>query len=419
MSSRSKSYNTNNESTVEAKKSVVIGNAVPLKAYYDFRGYLVEISIIGCPFIIHKKVLQAVCLCLPFHPWLTKLTIRRRGMTPTLLREISKMLPHSNLTDVCLDDCNVPEGNYEILLEQTSKLKYLSLSRCCLGDSVCKNLAAKINFDSPGSSLLALDLGSNRISDIGAKAIGESLRRNRHLLHLNLAGNEITDAGAASILCHLMEFKLTFAEIVNIRQRKFKFAENKLEVFAKCYEEVLKRDEPEMTPHRSSPRKPLKGKNLKNFIGENKEKRVMSQFVQAKLNLEVVEAMTMDIVGKFKDPYDEDSVVMKDECSHSKGNMVLCSLNLAYNNLSLISIQKVYEVLKYQDRLAKPSGATGLARVVLDGNYIPLHCVEYDRIEMLLKKVICDNNPIVTPNRKSRSSRDGLSRKGLRTNRLT
>ncbi|KOB78620.1 Uncharacterized protein OBRU01_02110, partial [Operophtera brumata] len=407
-----------NIETTEAKKSIVPelntkpnfssdSNTVPVKAYYDAKGYLVEISITGCPLNIDKKVIHAFRICLPFHSLLTKLTIRRGGLSALLLHEIGKMLPHSNLTDVCLDDCNVPEGNYEMLLEETSGLKYLSLNRCRLGDSVCKKLADKIDFGSPGSSLLVLELGSNLISDIGARALGESLRRNRRLLHLNLSGNNITDAGATAMLCHLMEFNLTSGEIVDARQRKFKYLRNKMEVYSSCYEEVLKQNEAEIQSGSCSIKRSCITKSIMCKKSEILKTETDNPLIQKKTSLEVAEMMTMEILGKFLDPYDEYSVVKKDGYPHSKGNMVLCSMNLAYNNLSFISIKKIYDVLKYQDRLAKPSGATGLLRVVLDGNNIPRHCKEYDVIEMLLNQKVTDNIPVgtVTPKKRNCGSR--------------
>lgn len=374
-----------------------VDNVIPVKAHYDTRGHLLEVSIIGCPYEIHRKVIQAFSICIPFHSLFTKLTIRRGGLTNPILHEIGKMLPHSNLTDICLDDCNVPDGKYDAIFEQTSQLKYLSLNRCNIDNTTCKALAAKIDVGCAGSALLVLELGSNLISDRGAKALGESLRRNRRLLHLNLSGNNITDAGVSAMLSHLMEFKMTWDEIVDARQRKLKYTEKKMEVYAQCYEEVLKRQRSEILAGSGCLKKPLKSKSLRNEKEDSRKKTkkgAPSVFVEEKSPADIAVALTMDVVGKFNDPYDENSVVKREEHSHSKGNMVLCSLNLAYNNLSFMSITKIHEVLKYQDRMAKSSGATGLLRVVFEGNYIPTYCVEYDRIGMFLKKAVVDNTPI-------------------------
>ena len=101
-----------------------------------------------------------------------------------------------NLSSNRLGDAGTNELVYEILLQSST----LSVSSPSLKEkTVCnkshnfkqKTLDKEVNI----SSLQVLDLSRNKISDIGALAISDCLKKNLPLLKLQLRGNEITDAG--------------------------------------------------------------------------------------------------------------------------------------------------------------------------------------------------------------------------------
>ncbi|KAG6458608.1 hypothetical protein O3G_MSEX010962 [Manduca sexta] len=370
-------------------------DAVSLNAIYDARGYLVEVAIINCPFIIHRKVIQAINLCVPFHAFLTKLVIRGHGATSILLHEIGKLLPHSNLTHVCLDDTGVPEGNYYVLLDQTSQLKCLSLNRCNIGDKACKELAVRIDFDGPAySSLMVLELSSNFITDVGAESLGNTLKMNRRLLHLNLTGNKITDVGAKAILQHLMEFEITGSEVRHSVRRKESYIAEREIVLEKCIEEAIRQKIEVLSPN-STIKKSKSTKFKKSQLLNTVEDQSIS---------ELAEKMTTEIMGEFDDPFCTENVVKKKIKYFSMGNMVLCSLNLSYNQLEYPSIRMIADVLKYQSHIAKPERATGLLRIIIDGNLIPNSCEEYKAIYLHLNKMINDKLPVNLSSRRRSSS---------------
>lgn len=369
---------TSASNTVVTRSSLVDSSIVPITAYYDPHGHLTEIAITVCSFPLHRKVIQAINVCVPFHSFLTKLVIRKGCLDYLLVYEVGKLLPHSNLTDVCLDDSYVPEGNYYVLLDQASDIRYLSLNRCKINDAVCKEIASRLDFERPAEkSLMVLDLGSNKITDVGAKYFGEVLRRNRHLLHLNFQGNRISDTGLGFILKSLCEFPLTSDEIIDKKRRKYEYLRRKNEVYEHCLEEVTRMQKPEKSLHSYS----LHGSRHAKF---KKTKKSMSNLVEESL-AGMAEKMTLELLGPLNDPFDDDCCIIKDNYIYSTGNLKLCSLNVAYNNIEFPSLPRILEVLKYQFRLEKNPSRTGLVRLVLAGNYLPDFCSELDSIQMYLK----------------------------------
>ncbi|CAH0731767.1 unnamed protein product, partial [Brenthis ino] len=227
------------QSSLSTFTDAEVEDTLNLIAYYNSRNQLEEIAFLGSSFDIPRKVIQAIKFCLPYHRTLSRFKIKGR-LHRTLLLEISNMLPYSNITYVCLDDTFLPKCNYYVLLEQISKLQYLSLRRCQINDQACKMLAELLHFEKPASkSILILNLASNFINDVGAKHLGDMLRNNRTLLHLNISANNITDKGANNILKHLLSFRLRQDELLRLKQRQLKYFCKKEEVRRKCELEIL------------------------------------------------------------------------------------------------------------------------------------------------------------------------------------
>jgi hypothetical protein len=357
---------------------------IPITAYYDSHNHLAEISIVNCPVKISRKVIQAISLCLPFHSFLTKLTIRKGGLHSSLLYEIGKMLPHSQITEVCLDDTSVPEGNYYVLLDQVTHLKHLSLSRCNLGDDICKEIFTRINYGRPAQNLVVLDLSSNSITDLGAKYIGSTLRKNRQLVHINLAGNFITDIGLSLILKHLAEFPLDHEETIERSLKSMEYYRNKMEVYKNCMAQLSNQAKMDEMPVAGTEKR-LSASNRHHRL--KKSRRSLKSVIEELNPTEIAEKMTKEIVGEFVYPYDKENVYKKADSFYCVGNLKLCSLNLAFNNLEFTSLTKMIDVLEYQSSAEKGPQDTGLMRLVLEGNNFPKSSVELEKIGIYLSRV--------------------------------
>ncbi|CAH1636125.1 unnamed protein product [Spodoptera littoralis] len=359
---------------------------VPITAYYDVKKRLIEVAFLECQVTVSRKIIQAISLSLPYHSALTRFTFRRSGLTDKLIYEINKLLPISNITEVCFDDSHVKEGNYYILLEQFSQLKYLSLNRCCINDDICKKIFTNIHFHAPaGNTLQVLELGSNEITDEGAKFIGTVLRTNRCLLHLNLSGNMITDEGFRPMIETLMKFPLESDEIMAMRRRKFRYLQNKINVYIRCLKDLKYGRAPTPTPASvDDMESSISGRRSLLKHSHKKHKKISRQS-----EADRAEAMARGIAGDFEDPFAPENLVYKDDnVAYSTGNLILCYLNMAYNNLEFPSLQRIKQVLAYQDDVAKARKETGLIRVILDGNYIPQKCDDMEEIDLYLRKVV-------------------------------
>lgn len=325
----------------------------------------------------------AVSLCVPFHPSLAKVTIRNRGLGLPALFELSKLLSRSNITEVFIEDCYVPEGSYELLLERACNLKNLSLRRLSINDTTSVKIATRLDLGETASkTMLTLDLTSNNITDEGAKAFGEMLRRNRSLLHLNLSNNYITDVGVGSILESLSMFSLTAQESRDYKIRRFEYFIKKIAACKKNEELLIhRREEEKITEVETKER--TKAKNLD-------PTKPVQTFVQ------LAEQLTREEIGEFIDVFSNNHVNNISKILYCDGNLRLCSLNLAYNNLTNITVHKIYETLLYQSsslsKLLKPFQATGLIRIVFDGNNISSDCQEIRGIYDLLNKILSDQS---------------------------
>ncbi|KAJ8711840.1 hypothetical protein PYW08_008794 [Mythimna loreyi] len=368
---------------------------VPITVYYDVSNQLVEISIIECVTRVPRKVIRAFSLSVPYQTSLKRFTFCKSHLTAELIYEINKLLLISNICELILDDSNVPEGNYFILLEQLSHLKYLSLNRCKINDEVCKNIFKNIHFDAPAAKTLQiLDLGSNNITDDGATFIGSALRSNRCLLHINLSGNGITDSGFRRILDSLVEFQLNNEEKNAAAGRKVSYLQSKMAVYARCLDDLKSGNVHDSTESISGRKFGPKHHRLK------KTTSIKSEPIRT--FEDEAETMTRDIVGEFHDPFSPQNVVLRNELTYCKGNFVLCSLNIAYNHIEYPSVRKLSEVLEYQDGIFHTHYKdTGLLRIILEGNRIPETCAELDAIGWYLKK-----------NVNFRKASDGKRRKG-------
>lgn len=188
------------------------------------------------------------------------------------------------------------------------------------------------------------------------------------------------------ILKHLVEFKLTSKERFDLARRKIYYLENKDKIFERSMKDAIRKQKYEELSAVYLNKKKGSLKSNKSFRKSRKKLNSDEHSVT-----EIVEALANEVMEEYENPFDTMNVVKKDGCFFSFGNMVLCSLNVAYNELTYSSVKLLETVLNYQSRTVKPARATGLMRVILDGNFIPKYCDEYDRISMNLKKAVGEN----------------------------
>lgn len=365
-----------------SRTTSIADDSVFITALYDDANRLAEIRMhkIRVP----RVMMQILSLVVPHYPYLTKLVLKGCHVNAYTVYEISKFLSLTTITDINLDGSAIPQGNYALLLESQSKLASLSLCRCNINDEVCKQLSSKLHNTEPAEATLSsLNLSSNHITDAGAKHLGEALRNNRQLRYLNLADNRIGDDGANHIFHALTDFPLTYDETMAKRQRHMTYLRSKQALYLKyltqCDSKSL--DDFSMISKKSAKKMtPMKSKS-------KKDRMKSSETDEDYLSIRA-EMLANELIGPFIDPFIPIFTKFVDGYCHCIGNMVLCHLNLCYNRLTYISLKKLQAVLFYQSVNKKPN-QTGLMRVLLEGNALPLACSEMERIsEMLHRNVV-------------------------------
>eukprot|EP00980_Cylindrotheca_fusiformis_P028772 scaffold22642_cov134-Cylindrotheca_fusiformis.AAC.27 len=137
---------------------------------------------------------------LRYHPTLKRLNLSRCQLEEEGLQRLAT---HNNsklgivLEELVLSHNRIGNGIFlGKILFHNQNLKILDLSYNCVTDRDCENFVAACGY----GSLLSLDLASNRISGIGASALGASLQlSNTALQSLILDGNPLGDQGAISL----------------------------------------------------------------------------------------------------------------------------------------------------------------------------------------------------------------------------
>ncbi|XP_073959508.1 uncharacterized protein isoform X2 [Choristoneura fumiferana] len=343
-------------------------------ALYDNQDELAEI-IISRAKDIPRKLMQCIGLLCPYFKYLTKISIIKSSLNVYTLHELSKILQVSHLSDVYLDESFLSEANYAILLNEKTKLRNLSLSKCRINDDVCGLIASKLGFTAPAAkSLILLNLSSNHITDIGMKSLAKALRTNRCLRYLNLADNRITDDGAFQLLDVLKEFPLTCDEIKQKRARYIHYLREKRAIYMDYFDDDTRSlDE---YSRKSTTSKRSKTSAVSTIASTKKSKKGTDLDTATRAEL-----MSLELLGPYVDPYSPDCTKIKDGSSYCLGNLTLAYLNLAYNSLSYLSLKRIKTVLLYQSGIKIPN--SGLMKLVIDGNPFP-NCNEFDMIGQLL-----------------------------------
>nr|XP_021188699.2 uncharacterized protein LOC110375054 [Helicoverpa armigera] len=369
----------------EATKSS-INSEIPItiEAFYDSNGNLIQLQFMNNK-PIPREVFKIIALVVPYHKLLRSITINS-GLTMESIYEISKFINISHITEMVLDGTVLLEANYHILLDY-SCLKYLSLSKCKINDTVVQTIASKIVYPYPAShKLSALNLATNRITDIGAKYLADALRTNRKLSYLNLADNMITDDGAISILNTLKSFVLTKQEVLDSKSRLLQYLKKKNGLIGAIAKELLKSDHDKKAVKKKVA-KPLhtmlmrKNKQLEKEL--SKECHVVSSFEKPCGELRERAASLAECqIGFFSDPFSAEKIYTTGKTTFCYGNNGLCYLNIAYNDLTYATLKVLYEVVVTQRNMQRVP--RGLINVVIEGNFMPIECEELQKIDEIL-----------------------------------
>ncbi|CAG4986769.1 unnamed protein product [Colias eurytheme] len=304
-------------------------------AICDSAGHLVELLFQRTS--VPQLRLEVIGFCLPYQPYLNRITIRWGAIDGYSIYEITKHLRQSHITEICLDD-------------------------------------------SPPASrtLRVLSLASNTITNDGAIALGSMLRSNRQLRFLNLSGNQISDSGAAAIFSSLMEFPMTYDEIVSKRARSIEYLNRQKEVYIKCYKELLNTPVAKSLDDRGSGKKRSvrpKRQSTTALI-TNSEPLSPTDNIASK-----AKKMTFDLIGPNNETFCARDTIRKDSYLYSIGILSLSYLNLSYNNLGHESLVKLLRVIRYQESLKCKTAEVGLVRVMVEGNPMPSRSCELEAIQ--------------------------------------
>ncbi|KAJ8709273.1 hypothetical protein PYW07_009099 [Mythimna separata] len=345
-----------------------------ITAVYDHHHKLVEILMFKYAYApIPRTLMKVIALKIPFTRHLTKFTIKQCRIDMYTIHDLNKILLISNITDICLDQCPLKEGNYDILLSDASSLQSLSLSRCNINDVVCERMASRLHHLEPAEpTLLVLNLSSNRITDVGTKYLAEALRNNRHLRYLNLSDNQISDYGAKYILDVLAEFPLNTDEIQDKNSCFKDYLLSKEELYRKYLIDLAIKIE--TSRRKSSLKRKLSAKKIK----------VKQEFEDEMMKIKA-RSMALETIGPFEHPFDSTMVTVKEGRSYCIGNFTLCYLNLRYNNLTYLSVQRLAKVVSHQ-KMYRNEKMCGLVNVLLEGNNVPKEVNEYILINKDLNK---------------------------------
>lgn len=347
-------------------------NGIAITLMYDQYNSLTELKITNIK-QLPQILLKIIGLLIPHYRNIASISISNCGINMYIIYELGKMLHVSTITDLCLDGSVLRSPDYSMLFE-SKNLRNLSLCRCKIYDDACEIIASKLHHTATADNLLLLNLSSNHITDEGVKYFGDALRSNRHLRYLNLADNHISDYGAGYLLDVLIEFPLTCDELLGMRRRRLEYFKLKQTLYLKYLAECCNNSVDQISVisrKSSSKRRKTSTTTLKSKSSRKEKERPSSSSANEDFSKIKADMMTAEILGPFIDPFDSDSVKNADGYIYSFGNMSLASLNLAYNNLSYLTIKKLYQVLFYQDVMSN-SNQKGLIKVLLDGNNVPV-----------------------------------------------
>ncbi|KAL2725950.1 leucine-rich repeat-containing protein 71-like [Vespula maculifrons] len=292
-----------------------------------------------------------------------------------IIQIYSMLMDFNCLRDLNLDGNPNVQENYHLLCKSVGNLLYLSLQFCKITDEGVKKIAEELQYADPPNEpkLLALNLGNNRIGDLGALEIGRMLRTNRSVQSLILTGNRICDDGAALIIQELNMSKLTHNEIVDLRRRRFDALisqEKKLIDLNKTNEKKVSKVVEDLPNLEISQTR----KNSKVLKKSNKSKKLSLSNSSSKItvqenskNVSQLPTLRKDSPIEIDHPFGKESTATGGVIRIS-GNFVLKHLNISFNHLSGVIIKQLLACLLYQTYIMMSDTSKGLLYVRIEGN---------------------------------------------------
>ncbi|XP_045507542.1 uncharacterized protein LOC123703535 [Colias croceus] len=360
-----------------------------ITALYDANDNLIKLKFLKNK-LIPQKIWKIIGLMIQFQTYLTNITING-GLDQYTIYEISKFLNTSHLTELILDYSFLGEANYYLLFESENPLRYISLAGCGIDNTIVQTIASRLAYPLPASKKLRiLNLSSNKITDSGAKHLADTLRSNRHLTYLNIAGNRISDVGASYLFDVLSEFPLLTDEIMQSRQRHMDYLKHKNDVIAKILQDLKAGDFEKRASKRKSLRPPSTPSTKRGKLDkEGSLKSLVDPNAKSLINVDMLlydKAINMaeNAIGDFEDPFSSSNTCVRDGILYCKGNNSLSYLNIGFNNLSYVSLNRILNVLLYQKSLdRRPSG---LINIVIEGNPMPASSLKINEIDDIIDK---------------------------------
>lgn len=362
-------------------------NTVKINTVYDCFGNLIHL-VFDKNKTVSKQLFKLIELFIRFHKFMTRITVNR-GIDNQCLHELNKLVLLANITDVCLDNTGIRDGNYDLFLEDPNcTLKNLSMSRCKIDDAVVKRMAIDLRYPLPASkTLLILNLAANLITDAGANYLAEALRTNRQLVYLNLSDNNITDLGAQEIFDTLKDFSVTDEEMLALRHRKVNYMKERNALVNQIAEELKSTDQ--TSQDKFTKKKSVKPATITPLTASKKgnEKDLKTGCDKSSIDLDTIWMKKAKILadtrmGQFADPFSAEYVYFKDDETYCFGNNTLAYINVSYTGITYYTVKKIHMVLltqQTQNRTPK-----GLVNVTLEGNLIPSKCRELAEIDQML-----------------------------------
>lgn len=280
---------------------------------------------------------------------LRRLDILNCKASANVIYSLTKVVIVSNITELNLDNCYMPEMKCASILEGTKSLKKLSLSNSCINDDGVKHIAKQLHHSKPPAKYLeVLNLSSNIITNCGAKCIANCLRTNRRLTSLALANNLIRHEGCCEISKSMKCFCLTDKEMEFKKRRNIEYLIKVPESFEVYVKLKLNTGETKST---------ASGGTTSNYNIIDEEVTEKQSILEQCLNTADSNNLCIDeIIEKHlgannnDNPFRRSELFCENENVYCKGNNSLKHLNLAFNCIGHRGIRHIIKAIQYQNK---------------------------------------------------------------------
>lgn len=350
---------------------------------------------------------------------ISRLQVRGYTLSLNMMNVLSIIIPAcSNLVNVCFWNCGLRDAHFSSILQTVTAAAVNTLSIDCNPNVSELNFASLLNDE---LQLKNLSLRSNRISDIGGKAIGLALKSNHTMLSLNLfdnkigidaveaiaeglkvnstlvslsmAKNDLRSDSVALLARALCNVKLNEEELMLRKKQVLDLEKKEVEEVAvvdikkgakppragrigSAKTEKDKKDDKKNSPVKATAKKPEPARNAKT-PDEPKSKKVDDKKGKDQKKGAPLSAVKSAKKGKdeLKDEAEE-AAEMKDilepmfevnGIAYVLGNRGLSSLNISANNIDDAGLKAIMDAVQEQETTADqaPEGMLGLFRLAI------------------------------------------------------